>query len=91
VLKCWKLSSGKLVYDERLNDISFLSSPVATKDGRIYFASPRCTYVLQAGPKLKVLATNRIKDGGDDGPSPAVSGGRIFLKTTERLYCVGKK
>ncbi|HEY7312749.1 MAG TPA: PQQ-binding-like beta-propeller repeat protein [Gemmataceae bacterium] len=91
VLKCWKLSTGELVYEERLKDISFLASPIATKDGRIYFASPRQTYVIQAGPELKVLASNRIKDAGDDGPSPAVSGGRIFLKTTGRLYCVGEK
>ncbi|HEY7425639.1 MAG TPA: PQQ-binding-like beta-propeller repeat protein [Gemmataceae bacterium] len=91
VLKCWKLSSGELVYDERLKDISFLASPIATKEGRIYFASPRQTYVIQAGPELKVLASNRIKDGGDDGPSAAVSSGRIFLKTTGRLYCVGEK
>ena len=90
-LKCWKLSTGELVYDERLTDLSFLASPFATKDGRIYFASPRCTYVIQAGPEPKVLATNRVKDGGDDGPSPAVSGGRIFLKTIGKLYCVGKQ
>ncbi|HWG41817.1 MAG TPA: PQQ-binding-like beta-propeller repeat protein [Gemmataceae bacterium] len=91
ILKCWKLSSGDLVYDKRLENISFLSSPIATPDGRIYIASPRRTYVIQAGPEPKVLATNDIKDSGDNGPSPAVSGGRIFLKTTERLYCVGKK
>ncbi len=91
VLKCWKLSSGEQVYDERLENLSFLASPIATPDGRIYIASPRRSYVLKAGPKLEVLATNSLKDGGDDGPSPAVANGRIFLKTTGRLYCIGKK
>ncbi len=91
VLKCWKLSSGELVYEKRLENISFLASPIATADGRIYIASPRRGYVIKAGPEPEVLATNSLKDGGDDGPSPAVSGGHIFLKTTGRLYAIGKK
>jgi outer membrane protein assembly factor BamB len=92
VLRCWKLSTGEQVFEERLAGISFLASPFTTPDGRIYFASAAKSYVIRSGvPKLEVLATNQIKDGGDDGPSPAVAGGRIFLKTAGHLWCVGKK
>jgi outer membrane protein assembly factor BamB len=89
VLKCWKLSTGEQVLDKRLDGVSYLSSPFATADGRIYFASAARGYVLEAGPEGKVLASNSLP-GGDDGPSPAVAGGRIFLKSTSQLFCVGK-
>ncbi len=90
VLKCWKLSTGEQVYDKRLEGISYLSSPFATPDGRLYFASAGRSYVVKAGPEPEVLASNSLP-GGDDGPSPAISGGRIFLKSTIQLFCIGKK
>jgi hypothetical protein len=91
ILKCWKLATGEEVYSKRLEGLSFLSSPFATPDGRLYFASAARTYVIKAGPKPEVLAMNRLEGAGDDGPSAAVAGGRIFLKTSRALFCVGKK
>jgi outer membrane protein assembly factor BamB len=92
ILKCWKLSSGEEVFSERLNNVSFLASPFSTPDGRIYFASARQSYVIRSGvAKLEVLASNAIKDAGDDGPSSAASGGKLFLKTSTQLWCVGTK
>ena len=89
ILKCWKLATGELAFGERLEGISTASSPFATPDGRTYLASAGKTFVLKAGPKLEVLAVN---DLGDASPaSPAASGGRIYLKGREQLYCVGKK
>jgi outer membrane protein assembly factor BamB len=90
LLLCWKLSTGEQMYDERLEGISYLASPFATPDGRIYFASAGKSYVIKAGPKLEVLATSTLP-GSDDGPSSAVSGGRIFLKSSTQLFCVGRK
>src|SRR5262249_13093258 len=91
ILKCWKLSTGEEVYSRRLEGLSFLSSPFATADGLLYFASPARTYVIRAGPKPEVLAVDRLEGAGDEGPSAAVAGGRIFLKTSRALFCVGKK
>src|SRR5262249_26264484 len=62
VLKCVKLSSGEVVFSERLAGVSTASSPVATTDGRIYLASGGKSYVLKAGPKLDVLAVNDLGD-----------------------------
>jgi outer membrane protein assembly factor BamB len=91
VLKCWKVADGAEVFDEKLEEISFLASPIATPDGRLYIASPRRSYVIKTGvPKLEILGDNKIQEGGDDGPSPAVSGGRLFLKTATRMWCVGR-
>jgi outer membrane protein assembly factor BamB len=89
ILKCWKLDSGEQVFSERLAGIATAPSPIATADGRIYFASAGKSYVLKAGPTPEILATNDLGDGSE--ASPAVAGGRIFLKGRQYLLCIGKK
>ena len=66
------------------------ASPIATADGRIYFASSGKSYVIKAGPELELLATNDLGEG-NDYIAPAVSGGRIFIKGKSYLWCIGKK
>jgi outer membrane protein assembly factor BamB len=91
-IRCWKMSTGELVYEERAQRITPSASPIATADGRIYFASAGRTYVIQAGPKYEVLAMNDLEDGSSqDYPSAAVSDGRIFIKGRSYLWCVGTK
>jgi outer membrane protein assembly factor BamB len=87
VLRCVALDTGKQAFAERLSGISVASSPVATPDGRIYFASGGKSFVVQAGPKFELLATNDL--GDPNSASPAVSGGRMILKGQRHLYCVG--
>ncbi len=89
VLKCFKLSSGEQAFSTRLVGVSTLASPVATPEGRVYFASAGKSYVLKSGPALEILATNDLGDGGHG--SPAISGARIFLKGNTTLFAVGKK
>lgn len=89
ILKCFKLASGELAFSERLPGVSTWASPIATGDGRIYFASAGKSYVLKAGDKLEVLATNEI--GEENRASAAVSDGKIFLRGDKALYCIGKK
>jgi outer membrane protein assembly factor BamB len=90
VITCWNLKTGKEEFSERVPEASQVTSPFATADGRVYFATPAKSVVIKVGPKLDILATNSLP-GGDDGPSPAVSNGRIFLKSTSTLFCIGKK
>lgn len=89
ILKCFRLATGEVVYSERLAGVSPACSPVTTADGRLYLASAGKSYVVKAGPKLDVLATNDLGDGSH--ASPAVSGGRLFLKGRMALYCVGTR
>jgi hypothetical protein len=44
------------------------------------------TFVLKAGPEFKLLATNDL--GERAMGSPAISGGRLFLRTDKSLFCV---
>jgi len=48
--------------------------------------------VLAAKPEYEVLAENKL--GDDDelfSGTPALAGGRIFLRSSEAVYCVGGK
>jgi outer membrane protein assembly factor BamB len=88
-LKCWKLATGEPVFSERLEGVATSASPFTTPDGRIYLASAGRTYVIKAGPKLEVLATNNLEDASH--ASAAVAEGRIYLKGGQYLYCIGHK
>ena len=89
-VRCWGLADGKEVYSEKLEGISTTwASPIADPDGRIYFASAGKSYVIQSGPKFKVLGVNDLGDGNH--PTPAIAGGQIFLVGMKNVYCIGKK
>jgi outer membrane protein assembly factor BamB len=85
---CWELSTGKELWTGDLGG-EFRSSPVATADGRIYYASAGASWVIKAGPKFELLGKSDL--GEPSSASAAVSDGRLFLKGSRTLYCVGKK
>jgi outer membrane protein assembly factor BamB len=90
MLRSWEMATGEQVYEERLSRVSPSTSPIATADGRIYFASSGKSYVIKAGPRFELLATNDLGEG-DPYATPAVSGGRLFIKGKSYLWCIGAK
>ncbi len=89
VLKCYALATGAQLFTERLQGVATAASPFATPEGHVYCASAGKSYVLKAGPRLEVLATNDLGDGSQ--ASAAVARGRIFLKGRRNLYCIGNR
>jgi outer membrane protein assembly factor BamB len=89
ILKCYALADGTEVYSQRLEGATAAASPIATKDGTIYFASSGRSYVVKAGAKYEQLASNNLDD--PNYASPAVGDGRIYLKGQRFLYCVGAR
>ena len=87
---CRKLDTGEEVFRDKLDKVSKLASPIATADGRVYFASTGTSYVLKAGPKLEIIGGGSL-GGWGNGSSPAVSNGRIFVRDNEFLWCIGAK
>jgi hypothetical protein len=45
--------------------------------------------VLKSGRQWKVLAVNDL--GEECQTTPAIAGGKIFIRTRSALYCFGKK
>lgn len=86
-LRCYDLASGKELWSERLGG-DFPPSPVATADGLIYYASGGKSWVLRAGPTFDLVGKSDLGDGGH--ASPAIAGGRLFLKGNTTLFCIGK-
>ena len=88
ILSAYDARTGSLHYGpQRLPGIrNVYASPVAA-GGRLYIPSREgTTLVIDAGPRLEVLATNTLEDGFD--ASPAVVEGEIFLRGQQYLYCV---
>ena len=87
VVSCIDAATGQRVWQERIPGV-YMGSPVAG-DGKIYFADETgTTLVLEAGRTLKVLAKNTLR--GRFGASPAIAGGRIFLRSDDALIAIGK-
>ena len=86
VLDCFRVESGELVYRQRLGGNLWGSMLLA--DDRIYLSNfEGDTYVVRAGDKFELLATNSLEE--PLYAAPAVSGGAIFLRTYKNLYCIG--
>jgi outer membrane protein assembly factor BamB len=85
---CFKAETGEVVWQERIGK-NFSASPVAA-DGRVYFLDDSGeTTVVEDGPQFKVLARNPL--GEKAQASPAISQGRIFIRTEKRLFAIGTK
>ena len=89
ILTCLDAATGTPHYTERLDAVANVyASPVAA-DGRVYIIGrDGTTAVLAAGPKLQILATNRLDDPID--ASPAVVDGEIYLRGASRLYRISE-
>jgi outer membrane protein assembly factor BamB len=87
VATCYKSDSGEIVWQERLAEkAAFSASPIAAA-GKIYALSESGeTIVLAPGPEFKVLARNPL--GEKCQASPAVSRGRIFIRSDKSLFCI---
>lgn len=87
MVTCRKLSDGSEVLKKRLDGLDPAISPIATADGRMYFASSGMSFVLKAGPELEVLGSSDL--GDPSLASPAIANDRIYLKGGRYLFCVG--
>jgi outer membrane protein assembly factor BamB len=89
VAGCFKAKSGEKVWFERLPDAKFYASPIMI-DGKIYIGSEQGdVYVIEAATKYNLLAKNSF--GERILATPAVADGRMFLRTQNHLYCIGKQ
>jgi len=90
IMFCLDARTGQEIYGrQRLRSGTYSASPVLADD-KIYITSEDgVTSVVKAGPEFAVLAENEFDDYTIS--SPAVSGGRIFFRTTKFLWAIGSK
>ena len=86
VLTAVDAKTGTRIWQERVDGV-FSASPVAG-GGHIYFVSESGeTVVVKAGRQPQVVARNAI--GERAVASPAISGGRIFIRTDRHVFAIG--
>lgn len=90
ILATYDPETGKRTGEARLKDAlgDYYASPVAA-DGKIYFASKEGKVsVVRAGAKWEVLSTTDLAE--QVIATPAIAGGRIYIRTDQAVYCFGK-
>ena len=90
VLAAYRVRTGERIYQERVGPGgSFSASPVAG-DGKIYLTSEDGdVFVVKAGPKYELLATNHM--GQVVMATPAISDGILIVRGLKDLVAIKQK
>jgi len=89
-LTCLDAKTGKVAYEGARvpKAIPFTASPVAYEDKVLITSDEGETFVVKAGPKHEIIGTNSV--GEAVFASPALADGKIFIRGTKSLYCIGR-
>lgn len=87
IATCLNALTGETVWRERLKG-RFSMSPVLVGDKLIVTNENGFTTILKSGDKFEVLAQNDLAE--ETLSTPAVLGGRVYIRTALHLYCIGK-
>jgi len=81
--------SGEVLYEERTERDRHRASPVWA-DGKVYTTARNgMVTVTKAGPEFEILAQNAI--GEPTTASPIILDGRIYLRSFDALWAIGKE
>jgi outer membrane protein assembly factor BamB len=87
-LACLDAKSGELLYEERLMADRHRSTPAAG-DFKVYIAGrDGVVHVIRAGRRIEI--SGKCELGEETTASPAIAGGRIFIRTYQALYAFGE-
>jgi outer membrane protein assembly factor BamB len=93
VLTNYDAASGKELYKSRVGKPQYTATPISYDGLALFLNESGETLVVKPGPKLNIVARNRIKGGSDEifRGSITPSDGQLFIRSTQGLYCVGKR
>lgn len=91
--QCLNAEDGSTLFRERYESRDRVYASVVLGDGRLYAQLRDGTCVVMAAkPEHTILAENLLGDGEEQfNATPAFDQGRIILRSTKAVYCVGKK
>ena len=88
IVNCINAESGVVVYRKRVPTASaFWASPWTDGERVFCLDGDGTTHVLSGGKTFGVISRNKIDE--QSWSSPSVSNGMLFLRTIDRLYCIG--
>jgi len=90
LLMCIKVSDGSLVYEHEVDE-EFNASPSLVGD-KLYMLDMQGTmHIGTAGKEFKALGQCPLGEKEKFVASPAFQDGRIFIRGTQNLWCIGGK
>ena len=83
-------TSGSVLKQDRIREAlgTYYASPVAGDDKIFAVSHEGKVSVIRAGADWQVLSVNDL--GSECSATPAISGGRLYIRTREFLYCFGE-
>lgn len=85
VVSCLVAKTGRNVWSKRVGG-NFSGSPVCI-DGKLYAISEKGeVVVMDASPEYRLIGKTALNDFSH--ATPAIAGGRMYLRTFEHLYCL---
>jgi outer membrane protein assembly factor BamB len=90
IIHCIDAKTGEEHYRKRLPNASGFAASAVAKGNKLYFVDQNChTTVFEAGPELKVIASNNLDEMCF--ASPAIVGDHLLIRTVDHLYAIGQK
>lgn len=87
VAHCFETRTGKILWQERMGTHH---ASLVSAHGLVYFLNDNGVMnVVKPGPQFGRVAQNEI--GEKCFASPAISGGRLYLRTDQHLFCIGTR
>jgi len=86
VVTCINLADGKVFYRERIGG-TFYGSPVRAGNAIYCINSAGEVIVVAAEKEFKLLSKHPL--GEQSHATPAIAGGRMYLRTVSHLICIG--
>lgn len=92
IAHCLDRQTGQTLYRERLDGAGRVYASVVAGDDKLYAVSRQDgTFVFAARPEFELLSHNELPgDASVFNASPAISQGRLLLRSDRFLYCIGK-
>lgn len=88
IVTCAKLATGEEVWSERVRG-EFFGSPVCTGDKLFAVDKSGKVFAVAVGDKFQLLGTNPLDELCQS--TPAIAGGRMFIRTWSQLHSIGTK
>lgn len=88
IVTCADARSGEVHWRERVNG-SYYSSPICVGKHIVNVSRDGEMVVLVASKTFEVVGRTRLEDGTN--ATPAIAGGRLFVRTYSHLFCFGGK
>jgi len=96
IMRCLKADTGEIVWTQRMDE-NFFGSIVCAKDKLFMLSKEGDMYVVAASDHFQQLGRNELKLEDENvhlpplSTTPAISGGKMYVRTYTHLICVGGK